>query len=408
MRAAEKTARYFAGTVRVRMECAYPERAANFCASAGVEFWDFERCEDGAVRLSVTVAGYGRLRALARETGAFALRSVGRAGAPVFLHGIRKRYALLIGMGLCLALLWASSLFVWQIGVTGNETVSSEEILAVLSDLGVGIGTFTPSLRGSMVTDRALLRLPALSWMAVNVRGSRAEVVVREKVLPPRLRDEKTPSVVQAGKAGILTALRVECGTPAAAAGDAVAAGDTLISGVVGSVSSGSRLVHAAGEAAARTWYSFSDTIPLSWAEKEYTGRTKTRTALVFGEKRINLYAGSGNPYADYDKMTSCKTLLLPGGAALPLAVVKETYREYVPRGAAVTADAAGRLLEARLLARLGREIGAGSVKKTGFAYSVKNGALTVTLSAECLEEIGVSRPMTAEELALSGGAGTD
>lgn len=392
-----KAVDYFAGSVRVKTECRYPERIVNICAANGIDFRDYERCDDGAALMTLSISGYRTLREISQRSGFFEIKPIRRSGVPFFLWKIRKRYALLAGLVLCIMLIWASSLFVWQVDVSGNDKISDSEILASLSGLGVRVGAFRLTINQEYVSNEMLLRIPELSWLTVNIYGSRAHVIVREEVETPELRDD-TPTLVFAEKSGIIEKMTVLSGAPRVTAGQTVLKGDILVDSVVGSVSSGNRLVRAEAEIWARTWYELSDRIPLKTLKKTYTGDKRTHTALIIGGKRINLYFSGGNPYAECDKITKYKPAVLPDGSLLPLTVVREEYEEYESSESELSEEEAGRILESRLLKRLSQETDDAAVKKTDISYTNENGVLTATLKAECLERIDAQRRITDEE----------
>lgn len=397
---------FLLGSVRVELKCRYSERAVNICAKNHVDFWDLTRGEDGAAVMTVGLRGYITLRRVAEETGAFTVRIVRRRGAPFFLWRIRRRYVLLAGMALCLLLIGVSTLFVWQIDVVGNETVASSEILAALREQGVDIGVCVLDIPQRQVANRMLLELPKLSFITLNTHGSRIEVIVREKVPKPDIYDPDVPTAVEAGKTGIIEEMTVLEGWAVKAPGDAVEAGEEIISAYV-PVGNGA-VVHAAGRVTARTLYEKSAKMPLVKYVKEYTGEKKVKRAVILGGKRINLYFSGGNPYDSCDKITVYERLTLPGGSALPVTLTKVTYEEYRLIRTEFDKDEAERTLESELLYELEREIGDGSVVNREFETSVADGVMTVTLRAECLEEIAVERALTEGELAQLGASGED
>lgn len=104
----------------------------------------------------------------------------GAAGLPAFLLRFRKRYAFLVGLALSVATVCVLSNFILSVDITGCESVSQAEILTELKRLGVLPGAYGPSIDGSAVGQEALVNLQQLSWMSVNIRGTRAEIIVRE------------------------------------------------------------------------------------------------------------------------------------------------------------------------------------------------------------------------------------
>jgi similar to stage IV sporulation protein len=389
---------FFLGTVRVRAESPYPERVMNICAQNHIPFWDYERVGPTTVEFSVYHPGYRKLGDLAQR-GGFTIERTRKIGVPFFLWRLRRRHALLIGLVAMLLAVWSLSLFVWEINVSGNETLSAREILEALDELGVGIGSFGPTISSEAIANDMLLKIPKLQWIAVNVSGSRAQVLVRERIDKPEILDKTEPIMVYAVKSGIIKRMSVLEGKNVVKEGDTVQAGDLLVTGIMDSLSSGKRAVHAMAEVWARTWYDLSASMPLTMTTKEFTGREKTKTALFFAGGRLNLYFNSRIAFTDYDKMTTVKKLTLPTGNVLPISVVRETYREYAPRQAEMTILEAEQILQKRLLARLSRTIGDGQITSTNFTSTLKGDVLTVSLAAECLEQIAAERPFTPEEI---------
>ncbi len=392
------------GSVRVRAQCAYPERVLNLCSARGIEFWEVRWLS--ALELSFCVARTD-LRALRRAAeGCGAELSVERtAGAPFFLARFRRRYVLLAGLALCALLLAVNSLFIWDLEVTGNESVPAERILRVLAENGVRRGTFVYSFRSREVCNRVLPELRELCWVAVNVRGCRAYVQVRERVRAPERVNESAPTNVVARRAGLVTEVRALDGEKKVLPGTSVREGQLLIAGVVDTggtenPSVATRFLAGKGSVRARTWYELSVYIPLTMEEKVYTGEKKERLTLIWGEKRLKIGAkGSSIVRADCDKIKEQKQWELLGLLTLPVTWEKETYLPYETRAYTRSREEAEQLgrdaLEEYLAGLLEED---GSVTSRRFASAVQGDALLVTLSAECEEQIGREVPVAVNE----------
>ena len=174
------------GQVRIRVECAFPERVLNLCGARDLAFWDLEWESPTAFTCRLSRNDYGKLRRAAEKLDC-ELTVVGREGAPFFLRRFRHRTALVTGLVACGLGLFVGSFFVWDYQVEGNETVSTERILRALEKNGVGLGAFGLSLDGEDIRNHVLLDIPELSWIAVNVSGCRADVQVRERVMAPEI-----------------------------------------------------------------------------------------------------------------------------------------------------------------------------------------------------------------------------
>ena len=385
------------GQVRIRVECAFPERVLNLCGARNLSFWDLEWESPTAFTCRLSRGDWKILRQAGRNLDCeFDL--VGLEGAPYFLLRFRHRQALLLGLVGCGLALFLGSFFIWDFQVEGNRSVPTERILRALEKNGVGLGTFGLSLDGEDIRNHVLLDVPELSWIAVNVSGCRAEVQVRERTPPPVMVDRREPCNLVARRAGLVLKVQTIGGVSCVVPGSAVTEGQILISGVEDTDTVGARVLAGMGKVEARTWYDLTAAMPLTALEKRYTGREKTGVSLIFGTRRIKFFSNSSIDGAEYDKITRrhpCSLL----GVPLPVTLVTETWRFYesVPaaRTAAEIEKAAGDILAAQL-----REMVEpyGEVKSTLCSSRRRGDALVVTLSAECREEIGASVPIYTEE----------
>ena len=385
------------GQVRVRAECAFPERVLNLCGAQDLACWDLEWESPTAFTCRLSRRDWKRLREAGKNLDC-TFDLVGLEGAPYFLLRFRHRQALLMGLVGCALGLFLGSFFIWEFQVEGNETVPTERILRALEKNGVRLGTFGLSLDGEDIRNHVLLDVPELSWIAVNVSGCRAEVQVRERTVPPAMVDRREPCNLVARRAGLVKKVQTIGGVACVVPGSAVTEGQILISGVEDTDTVGARVLAGLGKVEARTWYGLTASMPLMALEKQYTGKEKTGVSLIFGSRRIKFFSNSSIDGAEYDKITSRYPLNLLG-VPLPVTVVVEKWRFYEAVPTARTAAEAEKAAEAILTAQLQEMVEPyGEVKSTLCSTRQKEDALIVTLSAECLEEIGETAPIYTEE----------
>lgn len=394
------------GSVRLEVEGAFPERFLNLCAQRGVLFWRVEWLEPTRLRLTVTRRGSRQAAALG-ERVLCTVTPAERAGLPYFLARFRRRYAFWVGLGLSLAAVCILSSFVLTIQVEGNEKVSTAAILTELRRQGLSVGTYGPGLDERAVSNKVLLQIPELSWMSINLYGTRAEVLVREAVPAPEVADQSQTGSVVAAASGLITRIEPLSGQAVVEVGDTVVEGETLISGTVlleapqysENPYVGQLQVRASGRVWARTWRTLTACIPLESQVKRYTGQQASRWSVTILGRRFDFFGKGGISFARYDKISRTWTLTLPGGREMPLTVSRETCRAYETETLSVSAEAAEELLRVQLLADLEETVGEGEIVSTNYAVETAEGMLTVTLQAECREEIGrfVPDPITQE-----------
>ena len=227
----------------------------------------------------------------------------------------------------------------------------------------------------------------------MNIYGSRAEVIVRERIPKPEIWYENEAADVIAGRTGFVRSVRALCGTPLVRPGSAVLAGETLISGDVDSVWGGRHSLHATGAVRAETFYVLRAKTPLEVLEKRPTGDARSRWALLIGKNRYNFYRDCSISGPGCDRIKTEWSCSLGTLFSLPLRLVRETERPYTLERGERDQNLARRELEELLRARLRSALGQdGTVTEERFDAVAADGCLTVTLRARCEEDIAVEQ----------------
>lgn len=255
------------GSVRLEVCGAHPERVLNACADAGVACTASEPVDAYTLRFTVRERCADTAAALARRCQC-TVKTVSRRGLPRLLRRAARYRGLCAALLLLMLAVSVSSLFVWRIDVTGNEALTTGQILRCLDACGVRPGTYWPGLSNDLVRNDMILRLPQLRWLTVNVRGSCAEVIVREKDPLPDITPDDTPVSIYAAATGVILHMDVYAGEARVAPGAAVEPGDVLVSGAVGDLGGGVRPVCARAEIRARTRQELTGQIALTESEK--------------------------------------------------------------------------------------------------------------------------------------------
>ena len=391
------------GQVRIRVETPFPERVLNLCGARNLAFWDMAWESDTAFTCRMSRRDFYALRRAVKQLDC-TLTVVRKEGVPFFLGRFRRRHALAAGAMLCGAMLFFGSFFIWDFTVEGNVRVSEEEILRALQRQGVTIGTFGISLDREDIRNHVLLDIPELVWITVNVSGCRAYVEVREREEVPEPVNEREPANVVARRSGLVLEIQALDGVKCVLPGTSVEAGELLISGVEDTETVGARVMAGKGTVEARTWYTLSTYVPLAVEEKRYTGEEKHGLSLVFGTNRVKFFSNSSIGTGNYDKITS-RTQWSLFGQPLPVTAVVETYRFYETASAEISAAQAEARGEEILTEYLHTLVDPyGTVRSTLCASRRTGEGLLVTLTAECVEQIGQTVPIYTDPTEESGG----
>lgn len=391
------------GTVTLTATGAFPERLINLCAQGRVPFWGLEWLDEDTIRLTTHRTCLGRLEAFSRSSGC-ELHREGRRGLPFFLERFRRRYAFLVGLAFALVAVCVLSRFVLVVEVEGNETIPSAVILAQLRREGLRPGVFGPGLDRGQIAQQAMTELEGLSWLSINLNGTRAQVLVREAVKPPEILQTDGFYHIKAQADGIVLHIEPEQGDAVVTEGQPVAKGDVLISGLVtieppkySDQPNRYYETRARGKVWAQTWRTVPAVIPEDARVKNYTGVEKQQWALNLFGRRFNLF-GSTPGGMGWEQTYLTRTLSLPGLGQLPISFQVMRSREYQCDTVPIDPEAARNLLEKRLHVRLEQLVGEdGQVLSSTFSACPAGGNIQVTMAAECREEIGEAVPAQSE-----------
>jgi len=335
---------------------------------------------------------------VAAKTGAL-IQDSRSFGFLLWVRRMMKRKALVVGMTLCMLAAWSAFLFLWDIRVEGNETVPDWKILAALAEENVKLGTFRLGLNQTKISNAVRQRVDGLSFLSVNIQGCKATVQVREETKMPTVYDSDEPVLLCAGQDGIVEEITVLNGKALCRVGNCVRAGEILVTGRLESEASPVRFVHAIGEIRARTVRTISAAMVTEGEREEETLSQTEKTSLIFGQNRGNLYFHTGISHGNCDKMIHREDVSL-FGTKLPLTVEHTTVEQKSLSPSQWEKERAEDVLQEALLNRLQRLLGeTGRVLQTSFVTEVQDDLVTVTLTAECSENIAEERRMTADEM---------
>ena len=313
------------------------------------------------------------------------LQMIGCGGLPVLLKLVRRWWMvtlMVILLGALTVFLQGRMLF---LRVEGNGAVPKRLILERAEECGVYFGASVRALRSEQVKNHLLWALPELKWAGVNVSGCNAVITVAER-MPGEEPPEELPGDVVASVDAVVTEVFPRTGTVRSFPGNAVRAGDTLISGAT-DLGLLVRSDRADGEVYGLTRRAYEAALPQKTTVRREKNRVVRKFYLRIGKKYVNFSNDSGILRGTCVKMRTVNYLTLPGGFQLPVALVTDTYRlcdaEPIPR----EMDAGLQMEQMRRMVR--EEMIAGTVLREEAA--VVGDRLRMTF--ECREQIGIFRP---------------
>lgn len=223
--------RFIRGYVDFKVSGRFPERLLNLTSRYGVGMWGATPC-DGGLSASMYLSDYKRIRFFAKKAR-LRTRVVGRHGLPFIIAKYKGRVGLPLGLLFGITAIMLLSQFVWSIEICGTQTISDTNLLGVLEDNGIETGVPKKSFDVQSVQRAVMSDVAQISWMSINITGSKMTVEIKEKAEKPQIDDSKSPCNVTARTDGVITKINASDGTTKVKKGSGVAKGELLVSGIV-------------------------------------------------------------------------------------------------------------------------------------------------------------------------------
>ena len=300
----------------------------NTLRNAGVFLENVIYINDLELQVTVHRQDYNKLLEICEKQGA-SPKITGKTGAYWFFEAVRKRPALVIfACLLCFLFAYLPNRILF-ISVTGNSAVSTNQILEAAENCGIVFGASRRQVRSEKMKNALLQAIPQLQWAGINTSGCTAVISVREKTTLDIQTEKNTQvSSIVASRDGVIQSCTVYKGNALCSVGQAVKAGQTLVSGYLdcGIITKATR---ADAEINALTFREVEIFSPDPTLVRDEQYAEKTYYSLKIGKKLIKLCKDSGNFDAGCAKIYEENFLQFPGGFQLPIALIKQTVVSY-------------------------------------------------------------------------------
>ena len=380
----------FNGMVTMEYVSADNPGALSALQERGVRFENVRFVDELTVRFSVR-RQHAKLIELYADKRSDQCRILQKEGLFWKLRGLSKRPVLLIGFAILVLLTVILPTRILFYRIEGNLYVPDNQILEFVSQNGIPFGAVRRDIRSEKVKNTLLSAIPELEWVGINTSGCVATISVRERQSTDTPAQKHGVSSIVATRDGVIRELTVTSGSAAVKPGQAVKAGQVLISGYT-DCGIAVRAEQASGEVYAATNRNLTFVLPENSAERTaQTGENK-KNALIIGKKRINFFKDSGNLDTDCVKIYEQKYLTLPGGFQLPIAIVTEKSVSFDKSTFSATQEETRSYLTEFAQRYLHSQMVAGRILTKQEQMSQADGLLCLDGEYGCLEMIGRER----------------
>jgi similar to stage IV sporulation protein len=274
---------------------------------------------------------------------------------------------------------------------TGAKDIDNENILRCLYNEGLKEGSWKGRLDIRHIENRVLINMPELSWIGIQIKGTKAIVEVVEKSEGPPLISRTDACDIVAAKDGVITKLLVLSGDPLVKDGDSVRKGQKLVTGTILRENLEPRQIHSLAKVSARTWYEDAEEIPLQQIEFKPTGKVARQYKLKLLDKELSRKRSVN--FKDFNEYIEERYLISLGDYVFPIKLVEYRFEELEPRLKTLMVDEAKDKCTERLNARIKLRIPEDAViLDRKIDYYTDKKSVKAKISVEVLEDIGVKQ----------------
>lgn len=319
---------YILGYVKITVEGYFIERLINLCMKNRILLWNSKRKKSTLLEANVSIKDFRRIIQFAKQSKC-KVKIKSKKGLPFIFNRYKKRKIFFIFLCLIVVGILSLSNFVWNIEITGNITISSEELMQSLKNEGLDIGKLKSRIDTKEIINKMRLNRNDLAWIGIELKGTNAIVKIVEADEKPEIVPEDEYCNIVATKDAMIVKVNAINGTPLVKEGDVVKESTPLIGGWLEGKYTGMRYVHANGSVQAKVWYSQKQKIELKQVVTSKNGNSETKYSLRLNNFTINFYK-TLSKFEKYDTIEENKKLKLFSDFYLPIEIIKKTNHELI------------------------------------------------------------------------------
>ncbi len=302
-----KVAGWFKGYLLIRVTGYGSRRFVNLCRNHGIELWliRYDDSED-MLYCRIFLKDFYKLRPIARKCKVWAVVKE-RSGFPFVIEMMRQRLSFFVGVAIFIFLLMFLSSRIWGISIEGQSVHTRESLLKYLDSRNVYGGMAVRDVECSTIREELRHSFDDISWVSVELRGSRILIKLKEAQLVQENKEDKTPASLVAEDAGTVISIVTSRGTANVRAGDKIKKNKVLISGIDKITGDGDELVRkrrvrAEGKVVIESVKKYEDELLKRYSKKEYTGRKKYLYNIIVSGTNVFFY----NPLNNLETYKKC------------------------------------------------------------------------------------------------------
>lgn len=181
--------RWIFGYVRFYFKNGFTEDFLSQCFKEGIELRQIKAADD-YITAECNLKNYKKLHKIAHNSGGIT-RVIDKRGLPFILLPLKNRYGFFAGMLCFCAIISFLNAFIWNVEITGNDSVSDRAIMTYLENNNLKQGVMWSSVDREKLSWDMMSEFEDFSWVHINKIGTTARIEINEVRQVPEADNDK-------------------------------------------------------------------------------------------------------------------------------------------------------------------------------------------------------------------------
>lgn len=302
-----KKSKFNRGSITLEISLLSPEKILNILWKRNIDIIEVKKISITTICLTINYEYYKEIEEIIKNCKG-KIKIIKKTGMIFFLERVQKEFTLILGGILFFMVLYILSTYIWGIEIETEENLAPYKVRKELASMGIKPGIAKKYIDVYEVEKKLSSNNDSVLWIRARIEGAILKLVVKEKINPPKIRNDEILGACVASRAGEVKRIFIEAGSANVSVGDIVNEGDILINGIQGKEGVEFE-TPAKGTIIANTFYEKEMEVQIS-GKKLIRGEGKLKDIYLnlFGKK---IYLKKAiNKFKYYDKIESNKGVI--------------------------------------------------------------------------------------------------
>ncbi len=163
---------YILGYINISVEGYFIERFINICISKRILLWNLKRKKSSFLYANISIKEFKNIKEIAKITKC-RVKIERKKGLPFILNRYKKRKLFFASLIVVVLFIFGMSNFVWNIEVTGNTEIQTEQIIKEVNENGLKVGMLKQNVDTKSIINNLRLQRNDIAWVRYTYKRNK-------------------------------------------------------------------------------------------------------------------------------------------------------------------------------------------------------------------------------------------